>query len=417
LRAYNEAMSLNSQGKESEAIAFLEKAVGLDSNFVAAYSLLRVVYGGLGNDVKAREYATKAYELRDRTSERERLRVTAGYESNVLGNIDKAAETYRLFTRMYPKDYISWNGLAGTHRDMGHFEESLKGYQEVLRLRSMPLNVAALGQALLRSGRIADAKALLRKAVEEKRDYDPTHSLLYEIAFIEGDAEGMQRELDWLKIPASNRPPPGDLAFLGRVAEYRKRDPSTGARMYLLYGYMEGETRATNALRPNRLNRDAAITAAMAGEIDGLRALEETAKQLPEDTILNSIDIPTAKAGLELRIGDAAKAVQFLKPVSRFEPSVRSLPAIYIRGLANLQNKSGLEAVAEFQKIVGNRGVALRSIVFPLSHLGLARAYALAGDPVKARKSYEDFFALWKTADADVPILVEARAEYAKLTK
>jgi serine/threonine protein kinase/Flp pilus assembly protein TadD len=417
LRAYSEAINLNSQGKTRQAVLFLEKAVALDPNFVAAYSFLRNAHNILGNNDTARQYAIKAFELRDRAPERERLRVTAAYQLQILGNVEKAVQTYELLTRMYPKDYIGWNGLAIGHRDLGRFAESLKEFQEVIRLRAMPLNWSNLSAAYLSNGQLEEAKTIIKKAIEEKRDLDSMHARLYDIAFIEGDAEAMQRELDWLKVLPSNRPSLTDLVFLGRLTEIRKRGGFGGfVRTELLYGYgANAETKARDDLRRNPNNRGFAITAAMAGEIQGIRALEEMSEESPEDTFLNLIDTPTARAAFELRSGNTAKAVQLLSPVARFEPSLASLLAIYVRGQAYLQSQSGPEAAAEFQKIISNRGVAPRSGLFPLSHLGLARAYALAGDRVKARKSYEDFFAIWKSADADIPILVEAKAEYTKL--
>jgi len=416
LRAYTEGMKLNGQGKFREALLFLEKAVALDSNFVAAYSFLRVISLNLGNDDNARKYATKAYELRDKVPEREKLRVTAAYEITVLRNLDKAAQTYDLFARMYPKDYISWNGLADVHENFGRFEDALKDLQEVARLRGMPLNLNSLAFAYLLNGQLHEAKMTLRKAIDEKREIPAMHNILYEIAFMEGDTAAMQSELDWFKISPANRPPLNDLLFLGRLAEFRKRSANVGARDELFFGYgKQAETSARDAFRENRSNRNFAVTAAIAGESEGIRALEEISKDFPEDTILNFVDIPMAKAGLALHAGDAAQAIQLLRPLIRFEPSGRSLSGIYLRGQAYLQTKSGPESAAEFQKILSHRGIALRSVLFPLSHLGLARAYTLTGDKPKARKSYEDFFAIWKDADPDIPVLVEAKAEYAKL--
>jgi hypothetical protein len=246
------------------------------------------------------------------------------------------------------------------------------------------------------------------------------HNMMYEIAFMENDAQSLQRELDWFKTAPADRPPVGDLVFFGRFNDIRKRQAEIGILNELLAGYgAQAESKARDALRQNRLNNNVAnnvaVTAALAGEIDGIRALEDIAKEFPEDTLLNGIDIPTAKAAYEVHSGDAAKAIPLLKPVDHFEPSARSLLAIYLRGQAYLKSKSGPEAGTEFQKILGNRGVVLRSVLYPLSHLGLARAYALAGDKVKARHSYEEFFAIWKNADTDIPVLVEAKGEYAKL--
>ena len=415
-KAYAEAMELDSQGKFREAIPFLEKAVEWDPNFVAAYSLLRIVHSNRGDAKSARYYATKAYELRDKASERERLRLMAAYETQVLGNLDQALQTYDQFRRMYPKDYIAWNGTAVTHRSLGRFEDSLKEFQHVITMRAKPLNYAQLSQGYLANGQIAEAREVAEKAVAEKRDFDSLHQLLYDIAFIEGDHAASERELDVLKVAPANRPPQGTLIFLGRLADARKRNGDVPNRQELLFGYGgKSIADAKEALRKYRDSLDIAVTAAIAGDREALRELEEISKKAPEDTFLNSVDIPTAKAALALHEGKPAEAVDALKPALRYEPSFRSLLAIYMRGQAYLQSKSGENAAAEFQKILSHRGVALRSPLVPLSHLGLARAYAVAGDQPKARKAYDDFFAIWKDADPDIPILVQAKAEYAKL--
>jgi serine/threonine protein kinase/Flp pilus assembly protein TadD len=417
-KAYAEAMELDSQGKYSEAIPFLEKAVGLDPNFVAAYSLLRVVNSNRGDADSARYYATKAYELRDKASERERLRLMAAYQTQVLGNLDQALQTYDQFRRMYPKDYIAWNGMAVTHRSLGRFEDSLKEFQHVITMRAKPLNYAQLSQGYLSNGQFAEARDVAVKAVAEKHDFDALHQILYDIAFIEGNQSAMERELDVLKVAPANRPPQGTLIFLGRLSEVRKRNGDVPNLQELLFGY-RGQTvaDAKEALRKHRNSLDAAVTAAIAGEREALQALEESSKKAPEDTFLNSVDIPTAKAALALHEGKPAEAVDALKPVLRYEPSYRSLMAVYLRGQAHLQRKSGVEAAVEFQKILGHRGVVLRSPLFPLAHLGLARSYTLSGDHAKAREAYDNFFAIWKDADPDIPILVQAKAEYAKLGK
>jgi tetratricopeptide (TPR) repeat protein len=153
-KAYAEAMELDSQGKYNEAIPFLEKAVERDPNFVAAYSLLRIVHSNRGDGASARLYATKAYELRDKASERERLRLMAAYETQVLGDLEKALKTYDQFRRMYPKDYIAWNGMAVTHRSLGRFDESLKEFQHVMTIRAKPLNYAQLSQGYLATGKL-----------------------------------------------------------------------------------------------------------------------------------------------------------------------------------------------------------------------------------------------------------------------
>jgi tetratricopeptide (TPR) repeat protein len=154
----------------------------------------------------------------------------------------------------------------------------------------------------------------------------------------------------------------------------------------------------------------------MSGEDEVVRAFERIQKDRSQDTLLNFVLIPTAKAAREVRAGNGARAVELLNVVKPFEPSYASLPAIYTRGLAYLQTNSGREAATEFKKILDRRGVDALSPLYPLSHLGLARAYMLVGDLPNARKSYQDFFGIWKDADSDIPVLVQARGEYAKLS-
>jgi tetratricopeptide (TPR) repeat protein len=416
--AYSQAMELDGLGKYNEAIPFLEKAITLDENFVAAYSLLRIVHSNLGDEENARRYAIKAYELRDRASERERLRLMGAYETQVLGNLEKAQKTYDQFRRMYPKDYIAWNGLAVTDRNLGRFEESLKEFEQVIQMRAKPLNLANLTAAYFSMGQFEKVKEIVRKAIEEKRALNSLYNFLYEVAFIEGDEQGMERALDALNVPPSNRPPQNTLIFYGRLAELRKRGASLPDRQGLLFGYgapVEKDARET--LRKYRGVRDTAVTAALAGEPEAIRVLEEMLKESPEDTMLKSVDIPTAKAALALHGGNGRQAIQALKEMVRVEPAARTALGIYLRGLAYLEEKSGVEAAAEFQKILNRRSVFVRVSVYPLSQLGLARSYALTGEKDKARAAYEKFLEIWKNADADIPVLMQAKAEYAALPK
>jgi tetratricopeptide (TPR) repeat protein len=208
--------------------------------------------------------------------------------------------------------------------------------------------------------------------------------------------------------------------FYGRISEVRKllrQAPAGVAGFEVLFGNdPQAETAAQEALRLNLSNGGAAWTLAVAGKPEGLRILEQLQKDFPQDTFLHFITIPSATAALEIHAGKGAKAIELLHDATPFEPGSNSLPAIYIRGRAYLQTKSGREAAAQFQKILDHRGVDPLSPLYPLSHLGLGRAYALAGDLPKARKSYQDFLAIWKDADPDIPILIQAKQEYTKLT-
>lgn len=155
---------------------------------------------------------------------------------------------------------------------------------------------------------------------------------------------------------------------------------------------------------------------ALSGDSNSAEILiDQMQKESPQDTLLNFVWIPAVKAVLEIRARNSGKAIELLRSALPYEPSEASLPAIYVRGWAYLETKSGREAAAEFQKIIDHRGVDPFSSFYPLSHLGLGRAYALTGDIAKARKSYDDFFAIWKDADSDIPILVQAKKEYSRL--
>jgi hypothetical protein len=164
------------------------------------------------------------------------------------------------------------------------------------------------------------------------------------------------------------------------------------------------------------LNREAALTLALGGGADGLRALEQIQKNASDDTLLNWVTIPTARAALAVRAGDGAGAVELLDATRPFEPGAASLLAVYTRGLAYLQTNSGREGAAEFQRILSLRGVDPWSPLYPLAHLGLGRAHVLTGDLTSARKAYQDFLAMWKDADPEMPVVAQAKQEYAKLS-
>ena len=167
----------------------------------------------------------------------------------------------------------------------------------------------------------------------------------------------------------------------------------------------------------NPANAIAASALTLIGKPEGLRALDQIQKDSADDTLLNFDVIPSSKAAFEVHAGNGAKAVELLARSKMYEPGPASLPGIYVRGMAYLQTRSGVEAAGEFQKIIDNRGVAPMSELYPLANLGLGRAYAMSGDPAKARKAYQDFLELWKEADPDIPILVQVKKEYQRLAQ
>jgi eukaryotic-like serine/threonine-protein kinase len=366
---------------------------------------------------------TKAYALRDRGSELEKLSITAYYQAIVLQDSNKAMEAYEFLRRTYPRDYPACLLLGLVYANLGRFEDALVEHQESVRLRpSSALSREAVSADYIQLDRLEEAKTVLDKAIAEKIQYPAMHRHLYDIAFMRGDSHGMQQEVDWAKAnPASAGAILASRVqaeiFSGKIREAKKlaseapqqtdfsdRWTPLSPRERALLGVPQiPESRPANLMATALAGNPAQVTI----------LIDEKQKASPQNTLLNFVEIPVARAAMAIRSGNGAKAVEFLNTAKPYEGA--SGDVTYTRGLAYLQMKSPREAAAEFQKMIGNRGAAGLSVLYPLSHLGLARANALAGDLPKARKSYQEFLALWKDADADIPILIQAKEEYAKL--
>lgn len=460
LKAYSLGRELASRGKQIEAISFAQRAVELDPNFAMAYLGLGVGYSNIGQPQLGSENFAKAYPLRDRVSEMERLRITYFYYLNLTGELDKAIGVLEQFQQTYPRDVFSFGSLATCRMANAQFEEAAKQACEVLRLA--PKTVYGYGQsaeALILLGRFPEAKAILEEALREKLDLTGFHLGLYEIAFVNGDAAAMQEQLDWtrgkrdeyvaLNWQADTAAYAGEwqraLDFRRQAIDLATRKDANGvAARYaageavvvaVLLSTIQSSSPSSPSSRNSNLNlafrtlaqqalalersretlRQAAFALALAGDTAQAQSLvDELAQSRSKDTIFNSLWLPVIRATLNIRRGNAQQAIQELQPALRYEPR-GGFWAQYVRGTAYLSLKQGAEAATEFQKILDHRGEAPISVFYPLAHLGLARAAALAGDTAKSRKSFEDFFALWKDADLDLPLLLEARKEYQRL--
>jgi tetratricopeptide (TPR) repeat protein len=438
LRAYTKGLKLRQTNQSAPVIPFAEKAIELDPKFAMAYQLLAIVKDSKKN-------ITKAYELRDRVSEKERLSITAGYYRRALGDDKRTIETYELAKQMFPNDSLLWDNVAFTYGSVGRYQDALAAAQDAVRLDpGGALWRSALAQTYERLNRFEDAKAAIKQAVEQKFDETEMHEELYDIAFIERDLQAMQREMDWLLKKHTDSPRPFVLeaevaAALGKLAEFRKFDKQAGD-MYKAYGnkagvaYAWSEEAIIESLFGNDREAHARLSDARqanpsmgadthyALDLGGLVEPElvrvdaaKRAKDDPQDTSLNFMILPTNLAALEIRMGNDAKAIELLNAVKPYEPAGNTFPGIYLRGLAYLQIKSGREAAVEFQKIIDHPGVDALNILHTLARLGLARAFALAGDTPKARAAYQDFLKFWKDADPGIPILIQAKQEYSKL--
>jgi len=431
------------------AIPLLERAVELDPNFALAYSNLAGAHNNLGEYSLASENAKKAYGLRERISEREKYHIEAFYYMFVTGELEKARQTYEFWSQSYPRDpdrAIILINLAGIQMIFGQWDEAVYAAREAQRL--MPtnmINYGNLGLIYLAADRLAEAKATFDEALGHKLDGAFLRQNAYFLAFLQGDSAEMKRQTEWGEGKAGEE----DVllaaradteAYYGRVSEARKwsqravesveraNSKETAALYQAIAAVREAElgnemlarraAKAALELTPGRgVKILAALAFARAGdEANAHRLAQELAKSFPLDTPLNRYWLPIIRATLEIR-RHPVNALELLKPASQYDlgevPPINCLCSIYLRGEAYLRARQGNEAVAEFQKIVDHRGIALNSIQGSLAHLGLARAYVVAGDIAKAKAAYQDFLALWKDADPDIRIRPEA--EEAKL--
>jgi eukaryotic-like serine/threonine-protein kinase len=431
------------------AVPYNQRAVELDPNFAMAYSALAVSYFNLGQTTRAVENATKAFQLRERVSERERYRISAAYYSYVTGELDKSIQAYELWQQSYPRDFLAIGNRGDNHMTLGKWEKALQETQESLRLE--PNNGMAhsnLAWIQLALDRREDSKTTLEHARARKLDSYFLRLAAYEIAFLQGDQNTMQQQLawaagrvgeeDWLLSAQSDTE-----AYFGRLAKAREfsrravdsalhaNAKETAALWQVNAALREAEfgnpvrqsALAALALEPGREVRSmAALALARGGEAAHAQKLVRGLnRDFPQDSIVQGYWLPSIHAAIEMSGKNSARAVEVLQTAVPYELGqcqpfqVGMLYPIYLRGQAYLLARQGKEAAAEFQKIIDHRGIVLNFQLGALTRVGLARAYALQGDTAKARAAYQDFLTLWKDADPDIPILKEAKAEYAKL--
>jgi eukaryotic-like serine/threonine-protein kinase len=428
-------------GRLVDAIQLYRRAVELDPDFAYAWSMLCIHHAASGRHELAAEYAEKAYALKDRVSDYEQLQITFRYHFMGTGDMNKALEAATLFKRMYPRTSTAPIDLLVSYNLIGRHDQAVAEGREALRLN--PDFVPAywyLGLALLRINCFTEVKDIFKQALDQKFDLTNIHSILYQIAFAEGDTAGMQQQLDWAKGKPEEYVAlgwqAGAAGFAGqwrKAQEFSRRaiDLAAGRgstnelaaryateqalRGVVLEDYQRAKADVAQGLKiaggRASLPR-AALALALCGEANQAKQLiDELAERYPEDTVINSIWLPTIRAALELQRGNATHAIEQLEAVFRYEAAAEFWPQ-RLRGLAYLKLRRGTEAASEFQKILDHRGYAPLSPLYPLAYLGLARGAALIGETVKTRKAWENFFVAWKEADTDLLILTEAKKEY-----
>ncbi|MGO9087176.1 MAG: winged helix-turn-helix domain-containing protein [Candidatus Sulfotelmatobacter sp.] len=445
LRYFNIGLTLRRKEGDASGIPFLRRAIELDPNFPLAYSELALSYDNLEQPSRALEYASKAYQLRDRATLSEQLSITALYFS-ATGELDKEIQTYELWTASYPRNPVPRFNLGADYVIMGRYDKALPELQEGLRLAPGNVNVyTTLGAALLYLNRLDEAKATFDLALSRKLDDGGLRQFMYYLAFVRGDAAKMEEQVSW----AAGKPGDEDLllslqsdteAYYGRMSKardfsrraidsaVRADSKETAAAWQADVALREAELGNTSSARQGAVEalalspgRDVKIQAALAlarvGDVARAETLvEELQKSYPTNTLLKFYWLPSINAAIELNRGNASGAIVLLEAAAPYELAggLPLYPA-YLRGQAYLLAHNGTAAAAEFQKLLDHKSIVQNFVTGSLAHLQIARAYAMAGDTLKAKAAYQDFFSLWKDADPGVSCLKQAKAEYAKL--
>ena len=452
LQAYSLSQKVQNEKGYAAALPHHQRAIQLDPNFALGYWAVGADYGSLGETGRASEYFTKAFQLREHASEREKLAIAATYYRNVTGELDKAAQTYQETIESYPRSASPYNGLGIVYGYLGQYEKAAEVTRQAVRLA--PDRVSpheTLANYTLALQRFDETRQVIHEAQARKGDGFILHNALYGLAFVGSDSAAMAEQQQWfagkpeenfgLSLASDTEAYAGHV---GKARELTKRAVESAIRadskengaiwqanaavQQAAYGNAaEARQSAAEALKltpaSQGVESEAGLAFAMAGDTARAESLaQDLGKRFPLDTQMQSLWLPAIQGELALDRKNPAAALNALQAASAIElgliPFVANLSClyhVYVRGEAYLAAGQGSAAAAEFQKILDRSGIVWNCWTGALAHLGLARAYAMQGETAKARAAYQDFLTLWKDADADVPVLIAAKAEYAKL--
>jgi eukaryotic-like serine/threonine-protein kinase len=451
LKAYTMARSTQREKGDVEAIPFMKHAIELDPNFALAYGSLGVIYSNLNQAKLGADYMKKAMDLRDRATEREKFHIAGLYYSFATGELEKANETYALWKKVYPRDIYAYINMGANYMIIGQYERAATETREGLGLDpSLAIGYNNLTQIYLALNRFDEAKTTIDEALGRKLEGIPLHLNIYALAFFQSNAAVMKQQADWtagksgledwmLSLESDTE------AWFGRLGKARelsrqavesaqRSDEKESAALWqanaairdALFGNLgvaRQNAAAAAALAPGSHDAEAQAALAYAIASDAAHAqslADDLSKRFPQDTVVQSVWVPTVRAQIELNRKNAAHGIELLQAAAPYELGMLSTSAansclypVYVRAEAYLSAQQGPAAAAEFRKILDHRGLLWNCATGALARLGLARA--LHGDTAKAKAAYQDFLALWNDADPDIPILKEAKAEYAKL--
>ena len=450
LKAYSLGLKTRSVKGNTAALPFFKRAVELDPNFAMPYVVMSRAYYGLTEVGRSAESARKAYELREKVSERERFQIEGQYYNIATGELEKAAQVYELWQQTYPRDDQAYRGLGVVFGGLGNLEKSLQEHREALdREPSNGVNYVNVGGTYVALNRLDEGEAVYKQAEQRKLEREILFQNHYVLAFLQGDTTLMAQLVSAVMgkagaedlLLASQADTEGWYGKLKNANELTGRamdsaqhnDAKESAAAYQAAAALRevesgnreqarAEARAALKLAPNRHVRAvAALALARASDTAGAEKLAaELDKAFPLDTLVQRYWLPTIRAAVALDRRNPNRAIELLKAADTIELSIPTnlviiMCPVYLRGEAYLMLHDGNRAAAEFQKFIDHRGLVGNFPWGALARLGLARAYAMQGDTAKAKAAYQDFLTLWKDADPDIPILKQAKAEYAKL--
>ncbi len=455
LKAYSTGLKILFSTGSAAALPLLKRATEIDPEFAIAYAYLGRVYGDLGESEISAENTAKAYQLRNRASDAERFFIAATYDEEVTGDRERAQQTCELWAETYPREALPRGLLSGSvYTVWGKYEKAIQAARQAIELDpDFAFGYVNLAYGYIYVDRFADVQNVLQQAAARKLDVPDLILAAYDLAFLTGDAAGMERAAtlgrgragaeDWITdheafvLAFSGHVKQADAtarraAELADQAGQREREALFAVGPAVWNGLFGNAPEARlGALAALELSKDreveygAALALALAGDSARSQALaDDLDKRFPQDTSVRFSYVPTLRAVLALNQGAPSRAIEVLQaaapcelgaPVSTVNGNFGALYPIYVRGEAFLAAQQGVEAAAEFRKILDHRGILISDPVGALARVQLGRALAISGDRAKAKAAYEDFLALWKNADPDIPILEQAKAEYAEL--
>lgn len=443
LRSYSMGQTMDAQGKnEAETLPFYQRAVELDPQFAMAYGAMANEYYNLSEPNLAAQFYKKAFELSYRVSAKEKLVLAAHYYSEGQQDMERGINTYRQWTETYPNDWVPWVDLANDYTQIGQYTPAIAAGEQALKLQpDRAINYSVLVRALKRANRLNDARQVAFEAVQRRKDSAGLHASLYEMAVMSGDAQGIAAETQWATshdagwygwyfpflrgeaAAASGKHVQADNFFRAAWETAEREDLHEAADDILVFQATVEQSLGLTAEARSVLSHlhdadadSADLAVARAGLGDAAAAERFIAAHNAEaqhNSLLAMVDLPRVEASVAMARDKPLDAVAALEPARPYEMASYAVPEAFAE--AWLKAARPEMAAADYERILANRGIDPLSPLYPLAHLGLARAYRRENKIAESRAEYERFFAAWKDADSNLPVLKQAQAEYARL--